>query len=160
MVKNAKDFAFGMVCMMLGVAFALGAHDYRIGTAANMESGYFPFHVACLLGLVGLGIATSALRGEQQEQAGWWRIRLRPAVFILGANIMFGILLVGLPSWGLPSMGLLPAVFVTVVVAALAGPEFVLREALILAVLMALLCAVVFVLLLKLNMSLFPAFLY
>lgn len=160
MVKNAKDFAFGMVCMMLGLAFASGAREYTIGTADSMEAGFFPFYVAYFLGLLGLGIAASAFRGELQHQTGWWRIRMRPAVFILGANILFGILLVGIPTWGIPSMGLVLAVFVTVLVAALASKEFVLREVLVLAALMAVLCAVVFVLLLKMNLPLFPAFFY
>ena len=42
----------------------------------------------------------------------------RPIVYILGANLVFGILLGGLPSIGLPPMGLILAIYALVTIAA------------------------------------------
>lgn len=159
MIKNHQDFAFGLLAMLIGIVFAIGARDYTIGTAARMGAGYFPFYVACLLGLLGLGIAVKSLKGKEGEgRIG--KIPFRPVLFILGANLLFGILLVGLPSIGLPSLGLLAAVFVTVIVAAMAGHQFVWREILILALIMTASCYVLFVQMLKLNLPVLPAFFY
>ena len=159
MIKNHQDFAFGLLSMLIGIAFAIGARDYTIGSAARMGAGYFPFYVACLLGLLGFGIIVKSLKGKEGEgRIG--RIPLRPVLFILGANLLFGILLVGLPDIGLPSMGLLTAVFVTVIVAAMAGQQFVWREVLILATIMTVACYALFVQALKLNLPALPAFFY
>lgn len=159
MIKNHQDFAFGLLSMLIGIAFAIGARDYTIGSAARMGAGYFPFYVACLLGLLGFGIIVKSLKGKEGEgRIG--RIPLRPVLFILGANLLFGILLVGVPDIGLPSMGLLTAVFVTVIVAAMAGQQFVWREVLILATIMTVACYALFVQALKLNLPALPAFFY
>ena len=159
MIKHHQNFAFGLVAMTLGSAFALGAVDYRVGTAARMGAGYFPFYVACALIALGLWITLTSLGKARDPEGDLGDFNLRPVVFILGANLLFGVLLVGLPAIGLPSLGLLVAVFATVVVAAMAGREFVWREALVLAGILTVACYVLFVLLLKLNLSVLPSFL-
>lgn len=159
MIKHRQNFVFGLVAATLGTAFALGAKTYSIGTAARMGSGYFPFYVACILIALGMWITFTAVGKGHDPEGDLGALNLRPVIFILGANLLFGILLVGLPSIGLPSMGLLVAVLVTVVVAAMAGQEFVWREALVLASMLTVTCYVLFVLLLKLNLSVLPAFL-
>lgn len=159
MIKHRQNFVFGLVAATMGTAFALGAKTYSIGTAARMGAGYFPFYVACLLIVLGLWITVTSLGRTRQPEGDLGRFNLRPVIFILGANLLFGILLVGLPSIGLPSMGLLVAIFVTVVVAAMAGQEFVWRETLVLAAILTVACYVLFVLLLKLNLSVLPSFL-
>lgn len=157
MIRNHQDFVFGVLSMMIGIAFAVGARDYSIGTAARMGAGYFPFYVACLLCLLGLAISVKSF-GRDAAGARIGKLHLRAIVFILGANLLFGILLAGLPAIGLPSMGLLVAVFVTVVVAAMAGRQFVWREVAWLALIMTASCHVLFVRMLKLNLPVFPVF--
>lgn len=160
MIKHQQNFIFGLVAMTLGTVFALGASAYTVGTAARMGSGYFPFYVACALIALGLWITITSIGRNRNAEGDIGKLNLRPVIFILGANLLFGILLVGLPDIGLPSMGLLVAVFVTVVVAGMAGQEFVLREALILATILTITCYVLFIVLLKLNLSVLPSFFY
>ncbi len=160
MIKHHQNFIFGLVAMMIGIAFALGAKTYSVGTAARMGAGYFPFYVACVLTALGLWITVTSLGRKRDPEGDLGGLNLRPVIFILGANLLFGILLVGLPGIGLPAMGLLVAVFATVVVAAMAGQEFVWREALVLAAILTATCYVLFVVLLKLNLSVLPSFLY
>lgn len=41
-IKSQKDFFSGLMFMGVGVAFAVGASNYNIGTGARMGPGYFP----------------------------------------------------------------------------------------------------------------------
>lgn len=78
--------------------------------------------------------------------------------FIIGANVLFGILLGGLPSIGVPAMGLIAAIFGLTIVASLAGDSFKLKEVLILAGILALGSYLAFVMLLKLQFPVWPTF--
>ena len=158
MIRHQQNFAFGLLAMLIGVAFAIGAQSYSLGSAARMGAGFFPFYVACLLTVLGFGITLMSLGRVRQKEGDIEKLGLRPIIFVLGANVLFGVLLVGLPSIGLPSMGILVAVFVTVVVAAMAGREFIWREVLVLASIMTLSCYVLFVQMLKLNLPVLPSF--
>lgn len=158
MIKHRKDFAFGLLAMILGTAFAIGAKSYSIGTAAQMGAGYFPFGVACLLVALGSWITLRSLQGERKRDGDLDRWVFRPVVFVLGSNVLFGILLVGLPALGIPGMGLLVAVLATVIVAALAGQEFRLREVIALASILTVSSYLLFVVLLKLNLPVLPSF--
>lgn len=159
MVKHRQNFVFGLLCMLMGIAFAIGAKGYSVGTSARMGAGFFPFYVSCLLILLGAWISVTALGRDHKPEGNIGKLYVRPVIFILGANLLFGVLLVGLPSVGLPPMGLLVSVFATVIVAAMAGREFVWREALLLASVLAASCFVLFVVMLKLNLPVLPSFL-
>jgi hypothetical protein len=83
----------------------------------------------------------------------------RPLGFVLGANLAFGALLVGLPSIGFPPMGLIVAIYALVLIASFAQPGFQLRSTLILATLLAAGSYVAFVKMLSLQFPVWPAFL-
>jgi len=57
--------------------------------------------------------------------------------FIVAANLAFGVLLGGLPSIGVPSMGMVVAIYALTLIAALAGSTFKLKEVVILATILA-----------------------
>ena len=106
-IKSQKDFFSGLMFLVVGGAFAWGATSYSIGTGARMGPGYFPLLLGVLLAILGsitmfysLVIETS--NGDKVGSFAW-----RPIAFILGSNLAFGILLGGLPSIKLPSMGLI-----------------------------------------------------
>ena len=63
-----------------------------------------------------------------------------------------------MPSIGLPPFGLLPAIVALVVVSALAGAEFKLKEALVLSAILAVGSWLTFVKLLSLPFQLWPTF--
>lgn len=156
-IKNQKDFAAGLLFTGIGTAFALGAQEYSLGTSARMGPGYFPLMLGIILALIGVVLALQSFRGEHPEgQIGAWAVK--PLFFIILANLLFGVLLGGLPSIGLPSMGLMVAIFVLAVVAARAGAEFVLKEALLVGVVLAVSSYLIFVVLLGLPFSVWPAF--
>ena len=93
---------------------------------------------------------------EDGEPIGKWA--WKPLGFIIGANLLFGILLGGLPSLGIPAMGLIVAIFGLTFVAALAGDEFKVKEVLILAIVLAIGSYLAFIVLLNLQFQVWPTF--
>lgn len=155
---NLKDFHAGLLYMILGVAFGWGATNYDIGSAADMGPGYFPLLCACLLFLVGVIVLARSLRvrAADIEPIGKWAFR--PLFFITLANMLFGILLGGMPALGLPSMGLIVAIFVLAVVAAMAGSVFRWKEVLVLAVILTAGSWAIFIWGLNMQFQIWPEF--
>jgi len=52
-IRNKKDFGAGIMYMVFGLFFALNALNYKMGTAAKMGPGYFPFWLGALLTALG-----------------------------------------------------------------------------------------------------------
>jgi hypothetical protein len=87
-------------------------------------------------------------------------IAWRPLICILGANLVFGALLGGVESMGLPSMGLVVAIVALTVISAMAdGAAFDIRRVLVLAAVLAGGSYGIFIALLGLQMPIWPAFL-
>lgn len=157
-IKSQRDFFSGLMFMAVGIAFAWGATSYSIGEGARMGPGYFPLVLGILLTGLGGFIVFEALvvETEDGEPVGKWA--WKPLSFIIGANLLFGVLLGGLPSIGLPPMGMIVAIYGLTFVASLAGDEFNLKENLILATILAAGSYVAFVVLLKLQFPVWPTF--
>jgi hypothetical protein len=82
----------------------------------------------------------------------------RPIIYILGSNVAFGVLLAGLPSLGVPAMGLIVAIYALVIIASKAGDGFNLKEVLLLATILSGGSYLAFIVLLKLQMPVWPTF--
>ena len=158
LIKSQKDFFSGLMFTVVGGAFAMGATNYSIGTGARMGPGYFPLLLGIVLAVLGgfimfYSFVEHADDGEPVGAFAW-----RPLSLILGANLIFGILLGGLPSIGLPPMGLVLAIYALVLIASLAGEQFRLRDVLLLATALAIGSYLAFIVLLKLQMPVWPTF--
>ena len=158
-IKSQRDFFSGLMFTTVGAAFAWGATKYNIGEAARMGPGYFPLMLGIVLALVGLLIIFESLvvETEDGEKIGSWA--WKPLVFIIGANVVFGICIGGLPGIGLPALGMIIGIYALTFVAALAGDEFRVKEVLILATILAVGSYFTFVWALKLQFPVWPAFL-
>jgi Tripartite tricarboxylate transporter TctB family len=157
-IKSQKDFFSGLMFMVVGMAFAVGAYNYGMGDGAKMGPGYFPRMLGVLLGLLGAFIMFKALTvaTSDGEKLGKWA--WGPMACILGANVIFGVMLGGLPSIKLPAMGLIMGIYALTFIASLASERFNVKEVFILATGLALLSYVAFVVLLKLQFPVWPAF--
>lgn len=157
-IKSQKDFLSGLMFMGIGVAFAIGATTYTVGEAARMGPGYFPLMLGVLMAVLGLVITFKSLVVETVggDKIGRWA--WRPLFFIIFANVVFGILLGGLPSINLPSMGMIIAIYALAFIssAAEAGAKF--KNTFILATVLALGSYIAFILALKLQFPVWPAF--
>ena len=157
-IKNQKDFFAGLMFMAIGIAFASGATTYHVGAAAHMGAGYFPLLLGGVLALLGAIITFKSLVLESEDGGPIGKWAWRPLFFIIAANLAFGVLLGGLPSVGLPPMGLIAAIYALTIVASLADGKFHLRDTLILATILAAGSYVAFILVLKLQMPVWPEF--
>jgi hypothetical protein len=157
-IKSQKDFWSGLMFMAAGVAFAWGATSYNIGEGARMGPGYFPLMLGILLTLIGLFVTFEALVVETEDGEKIGAFAWKPLSFIIGANLLFGILLGGLPKFGIPAMGLIVGIYALTFVAALAGEEFKLKEVAILATILAIGSYLAFIVLLKLQFPVWPSF--
>jgi phosphatidylglycerophosphate synthase len=157
-IKSQKDFWSGLMFMAAGIAFAWGATNYTIGEGARMGPGYFPLMLGILLTLIGVFVTFEALVVETEDGEKIGAFAWQPLVFIIGANLIFGILLGGLPKLGIPAMGLIVGIFALTFVAALAGKEFKAKEVAVLATVLAIGSYLAFIVLLKLQFPVWPSF--
>ena len=157
-IKNQRDFFAGLMFTVVGVSFAWGATNYNIGEGARMGPGYFPLLIGSLLAILGLIVAFQGMVVESEDGGKIGAIAWRPLGFIIGANLLFGILLGGLPSVGIPAMGLIAAIYGLTIVAAMAGDQFSWKEVLVLATALAIGSYGAFVYLLKLQFQVWPSF--
>jgi hypothetical protein len=157
-IKSQKDFFSGLMFTAVGIAFAWGASTYNVGSGARMGPGYFPLMLGILMAVIGAGIMFTSLTVETNdgEHIGKWA--WKQVVFILGANLAFGVLLGGLPSVGVPAMGMIIAIYALVLISSLAGNEFDLKKVLILATVLAIGSYIAFIWALKLQIQVWPTF--
>ena len=157
-IKSQKDFFAGLMFCVVGVAFAWGSTSYNVGTGARMGPGYFPLMLGILLAVLGLVVTFTALTIETVNGDPVGKIAWRPLGYIIGANLIFGVLLGGVVNWGLPAMGLIAAIYALVLIAGLAGEKYSIKSSLILATILAVGSYVAFVVLLKLQFQVWPTF--
>jgi len=157
-IKSQKGFFSGLMFTVVGVAFAWGATTYNVGTGARMGPGYFPLMLGILMAIIGLAIMFTGLtvQTDDGEPIGKWA--WKQVLYILGANLAFGVLLGGLPSFGVPAMGLIIAIYALVIIAAQAGSKHALPSVLGLATVLAVGSYVAFIWALKLQIQVWPTF--
>ena len=158
MIKSQKDFFSGLMFTLVGAAFAWGATNYNVGTGARMGPGYFPLLLGVFLAVLGGFITFYSLIEHTEDGDPVGAFAWKPVVFILGANIVFGILLAGLPRFGIPPMGLIAAIYALVIIAGKAGDTYSLKESLILSTILSVGSYLAFIMLLKLQMPVWPTF--
>jgi hypothetical protein len=157
-IKSQKDFFAGVMFAVVGIAFAWGASTYNVGSGARMGPGYFPLMLGIVMSLIGVGIMFTGLTVETEsgDKIGKWA--WKQVVFIIGANLAFGILLGGLPSIGVPAMGMIIAIYALVIISSLAGNEFNFKKVLVLATILAIGSYIAFIWALKLQIQVWPTF--
>ncbi|MDN5843199.1 MAG: tripartite tricarboxylate transporter TctB family protein [Alcaligenaceae bacterium] len=155
-IKSQKDFFSGLLFVAIGIGFGWGATGYRMGTSAHMGPGYFPMVCSVLLVIIGLIVCIKSVTVETADgdPIGSWNVR--PLVFIILANMLFGVLLEGWPALHIPALGFVLSTLVIIIVASWAGPQFRLRESLILAVVLALGSWLIFIYALGMQLPSWP----
>ena len=144
--------------IVVGGAFALGASTYTIGTGARMGPGYFPLVLGVLLAIIGIAVTFTSLVVETEDGDKVGKFAWKPLFFIITANLVFGACIGGLPSIGLKPLGLIVGIYLLTYIASHAGTEHKFKEVVVLATILAALSYVAFILLLKLQFPVWPAY--
>ncbi|MHA6691599.1 tripartite tricarboxylate transporter TctB family protein [Devosia sp. A449] len=141
--RNPRDLAAGLVFLMIGVGAIVVGQEYNFGSVRQMGAGFFPVVLGYLLSAIGLGCCFTALRTKGQPITG---VELRPVILLSLSVIVFGA--------SIRSLGLVPAVSLSVILASLASEEFHIVRALVLAAGLSVFCVLTFIY--GLGMSLTP----
>jgi Tripartite tricarboxylate transporter TctB family len=158
-IKSQKDFFSGLMFLIVGLAFAIGAYSYGMGDGARMGPGYFPRLLGIIMAILGGVIIFESLTiaTPDGEKIGSWA--WKPLAYILGANLAFGVLLGGLPSIKLPAMGMILAIYALTIISSYAEKNVKIKEVLILATILSVGSYLAFIVLLKLQIPVWPTFL-
>ncbi|MCI4429315.1 MAG: tripartite tricarboxylate transporter TctB family protein [Burkholderiales bacterium] len=151
-IKSHRDFWAGLMFLVVGVGFAIGATNYSMGTSARPGAGYFPLGLGVLTALLGAFILFEALTIETEDGEPVGRIAWRPMIVIFLTIMVFGALL--------PRLGMILTIPILIVMTSLAGDEFHWRGVAINAAVLTFSSWVIFVWGLKLTMPLWPWFMH
>lgn len=144
MQRSVKDVLAGLTFVGFGLAFAIGAMTYEVGSPLRMGPGFFPLLVGGALVVLGGFIV---VKPAPEDDAGpLTGPAVRAMALILGAIVFFGLTVRGL--------GIGPTTFVTSLMAALASRQTSPLAALLLATALTVVSILVFVVGLRLNLPL------
>jgi hypothetical protein len=142
--RGLNDILAGAVFVVFGLAFAIGAATYEVGTPLRMGPGYFPLVLGGLLAVLGIAIVVKGLVAGDGEAIG--PIPWRSMVLIVAALVFFGITVRGL--------GVAPSVLGTTLLSAFAGHRTGIVPAVVIAAGLTMLCVLIFVIALQLRLPL------
>jgi hypothetical protein len=149
-IKSEKDFWSGIMFMVVGISFAVGATNYSMGSGARPGPGYFPLILSTILAILGAIILFKSLTIETEGGDRIGSIAWRPLLVIVSSIVVFGALL--------PRLGLFITVPVLIVMVSFAGDEFKWRGVLIAAASLTVFSWLIFVVGLSLTIPLWPTF--
>jgi Tripartite tricarboxylate transporter TctB family len=141
---DIRDIGAGLIFIVIGLLFGLGAMDLELGTALRMGPGYFPLILAGLLVALGLLIV---VHGLGHSATGRLTVSWRGLVPILAAPVVFGLTVRGL--------GLAPALALVALISAFGSQRVSVALAVVLAVGLSVFCVLIFSLGLGLPLRLF-----
>ena len=143
-IESIRDLLAGIIFAAFGLAFALGALAYNIGTPLNMGPGYFPLVLGGLLVVFGIAIIAKGFIAGEVEPIG--RVPWKAVALITGAFLFFGITVRGL--------GVVPSLFVATLMAGFAGQRPGIVAPIVIAAGLTLLSVLIFIVALQLRLPL------
>lgn len=149
-IKSQKDFWSGLMFIIVGASFAIGALNYHFGTSARPGPAYFPFGLGILMALLGAIVLFKALTIEVEGGDPIGKIAWRPLVVIVASIAIFG--------YTLPHLGMFIGLPLLVLMVSFAGDEFHWGEVAINAIILTVFSWAVFSKGLGLTIPLVPSF--
>lgn len=135
MDKARKDALAGLVFIAFGLAFTVGALNYDLGIVSRMGPGYVPVALGCILVAIGvLTIVEGVLRADGGDIG---PVPWRAIVLLIGAVLFF--------AFTVRRLGLIPAVFISAVMASFSSTRTTALQALVIALALTVFCVLLFV---------------
>jgi hypothetical protein len=169
-LKNEKDFWSGVMFIVVGLGFAIGASTYSLGPvclpqdpcatslwarfmqlSAKPGAGFFPLGLGLLQALLGVVVLFKALTIETEGGDPIGAIGWKPLILIVAAVAMFG--------FALPKLGMFISLPLLIVVASYAGDEFSWKGVIVSCIVLTVGSWLIFIKGLNLIIPLWPAFL-
>ena len=149
-IKSQRDFLSGLMFLIVGVVFAVGSTNYKMGTSARPGAGYFPLILSVIMIILGCVVLFKSLTIETESGDLVGAIAWRPLLVTVAAIAAFGVTL--------PLLGMLVAVPILIVMVSFAGAEFKWTGVVINSVVLTAFAWFVFSWGLKLTIPLYPSF--
>ena len=168
-IKSERDFFSGLMFLVVGIVFAIGATNYSLGApcppgaecatsmwarfiqlSARPGPGFFPLGLGVIMAALGGVVLFKALTIETEGGDPIGAIAWRPLLVIVLAIAVFGA--------GLPRLGMVITVPLLIVIVSFAGGEFRWKGVAVNSVVLTAFAWLVFVYGLKLTIPLWPAF--
>ena len=149
-IKSQRDFWSGVMFIVVGVGFAIGATNYSMGVAARPGPGYFPLILSTIMALLGLIVLFKSLTVETPDGDRVGAFAWRPLIVVVLAITVFGLLL--------PRLGMLVTIPILILITSLAGDEFRWKGVLAAAVVLTAASYLIFIVGLKLTIPVWPSF--
>lgn len=142
---DLRDLVSGLVLLVFGLFVAVYASShYDMGRLARMGPGFFPTVLGWILVALGAATALLSLRSRARAQPAP-TLRLRPLVAVLAAVLVFALLV--------NRLGLMPATIALVFVAAAAERGYRWKRTALLAVSLAVMAWLIFIVGLQMTLS-------
>jgi hypothetical protein len=148
-IKSQRDFFSGLMFLVAGVVFAIGATNYSMGSSAKPGAGYFPLILSALMAILGAVVLFKSLTIETEGGDLIGPIAWRPLIVIVASIAIFGATI--------NQLGLLISVPVLILISSLAGDEFKWLGVLINCVVLTFFSWLIFVYGLKLTIPVWPS---
>jgi hypothetical protein len=149
-IKSEKDFWSGIMFLVVGITFAVGATNYSMGSSARPGPGYFPLMLSIILAILGAIVLFKSLTIETEGGDPIGSIAWRPLLVVVFAITLFAILL--------PRLGMFLTIPVLIIVVSFAGDEFKWKGVLIASAVLTVFSWLVFVKGLGLTIPVMPSF--
>jgi hypothetical protein len=142
-----KDVLAGLLCLTIALIGLTVNTEYPTGTASAMGPGFFPIIIFGLLGICGAGLVIWRLMHDGQDAGSWhWR----PLAVISLSMVAFGLTV--------ETLGFILSTILLLIIAGFWTADISWRRLLVLAVVTSVLAGLLFVVLLNLQVSLWPKF--
>ena len=149
-IKSQRDFWSGLMFVVVGIVFAVGATNYSMGTSARPGAGYFPLLLSVIMAILGAVVLFKSLTIETPGGDPIGHIAWKPLLIIVAAIAVFGITI--------ELLGMIVSIPILIFIASLAGDEFRWREVIANAVVLTIGSWAIFILGLKLTIPVWPWF--
>ena len=115
-IKSQRDFVSGLMFIVVGVSFAIGATNYSMGNSAKPGAGYFPLILSVLMAILGAIVLFKSLTIETEGGDPIGHIAWKPLFVIVVSIAVFGL--------ALPRLGMFMTIPLLIVMVSFAGDEF------------------------------------
>ena len=149
-IKSERDFWSGLMFVVVGIVFAVGATNYSMGSSARPGAGYFPLLLSVIMAILGAIVLFKSLTIETPGGDPIGHIAWKPLIIIVASIAVFGVTI--------ELLGMIVSIPILIFIASLAGDEFRWTEVIGNAVVLTIFSWVIFIYGLKLTIPVWPRF--